>query len=134
MPLAPASASPRRRLIAANLMLVALLIVHTLDHVLRQEAAVPAEAAVAGTVGLGAALAALGLSLAGSRPAAPVTALVGLATAAGFVAVHVLPDWSAFSQPYADIPVDALSWAGMIVTALAAAGVGAVGWRAASTS
>jgi len=120
---------PRGALSAANLVLIALLVVHALDHVLRQTASVPAEAAMAATVGFVAAVAALALSLAGTRWAAPTTALVGLATAAGFVVVHVLPQWSVFSQPYADIPVDAASWVAMLVPAFAAAGVGLLGLR-----
>ncbi len=119
--------APRRVLGAANLALVALLVVHTLDHTLRQTATVPAETATAATVGFVAAGAALLLSLAGSRRAAALTALVGFGTAAGFVAVHVFPEWSVFSQPYADIDVDGLSWVAMLVPALAAAGVGALG-------
>ncbi|MBA3267172.1 MAG: hypothetical protein H0T70_02800 [Acidimicrobiia bacterium] len=118
-----------RVLVAGNLMLVALLVLHSLDHTVRQTASVPAEAAVAGTAGLAAALGALALAVAGSRWAAAVTAFVGLATAAGFVAVHVLPEWSVFSQPYADIDVDAVSWVGMLVPAAAAAGVGALALR-----
>lgn len=120
----------RRRtdlLAAANLTLLALLFVHTLDHTLRQTAPVPAEAAFAGFAGIGAGLVALALSLATSRLAPVVTAFVGIATAVGFVAVHVLPEWSVFSQPYADIDVDALSWAGMLVPAVAAAGIGVLG-------
>jgi hypothetical protein len=114
-------------LAAANLTLVALLVVHTLDHVLRQTAPVPAEAAFAGIAGIGVTLAALGLSLAQSRLAPLATAGVGFATAVGFVAIHVVPEWSLFSQPYADIDVDALSWTGMLVPAVAAAGIGALG-------
>jgi hypothetical protein len=120
-----------RQLVAANLLLVALLVVHTLDHLLRQEAPVPAGTATAGTAGFVAVLLALGLSLAGHGLAPAATALVGFATAAGFVAIHVFPEWSVFSQPYADIEVDGLSWAAMIVPALAGAGVGAIGVQAA---
>ncbi|CAN5484505.1 hypothetical protein BH20ACT19_BH20ACT19_13040 [soil metagenome] len=118
---------PRRTLVAGNLLLIALLVLHTLDHTLRQTATVPAEAATAATVGFVATVAALALSLGASRWAAAATAVVGLATAAGFVAVHVLPEWSVFSQPYADIEVDMLSWVTMFVPALAAAGVGTLG-------
>ena len=118
-----------RLLVAGNLTLVALLVLHSLDHIVRQTASVPAEAAVAGTVGLGASLGALALAMSGSRWAAAATALVGLATAVGFVAVHVLPEWSVFSQPYADIDVDAVSWVGMLVPAAAAAGVGTLALR-----
>ena len=119
-----------RQLVAANLLLVALLVVHTLDHLLRQEAQVPSGTATAGTAGFVAVLLALGLALAGHRLAPPATALVGLATAAGFVAIHVFPEWSALSQPYSDIDVDGLSWVAMIVPAVAAAGVGAIGVQA----
>ena len=113
-------------LVAGNLMLVGLLVLHSLDHIVRQTASVPAEAAVAGTAGLAAAIGALSLSAARSRWAPAATALVGLATAAGFVAVHVLPEWSVFSQPYA---VDAVSWVGMLVPAAAAAGVAVLALR-----
>lgn len=119
--------SRRRELIAANLLLIALLVVHTLDHTFRQAAEVPAEAALAGTAGLGAALVALLLSGTGSRWAGAATGFVGLSAAAGFVAIHVFPEWSVFSQPYSDIDVDGLSWTAMLVPAAAAAGVGALG-------
>lgn len=120
-----------RLLITGNLLVVALLVAHTLDHTLRQSAQVPAEAAFAGTGGFVAAIGALVLALMGSRWAAAATALVGFATAAGFVAIHLFPEWSAFSQPYADIDVDAVSWAAMLVPAAAAALVGLVGLRGA---
>ncbi len=123
--------STRSVLIAGNLLLLALLVLHTLDHTLRQTETVPVEAATAATAGFVAAVLALGLVLGGHRLAPAATALVGLATSAGFVAIHVFPEWSVFSQPYADIDVDALSWAAMLVPALAAAGVGAIGVNAA---
>ena len=110
-------------------MLLALLVVHSLDHALRQDARVPAEASTGGAVAFVAAVLALALAVAGSRLAPLASTLVGLGTAAGFVAVHVLPEWSAASQPYADIDVDALSWVAMLVPALAAAGVGVLGLR-----
>lgn len=131
MDLPGAEASRRRRLVAADLLLVALLVVHTLDHALRQSAPVPSETTAAGAAGFGAAVVVLGLALAGHRAAPAATAVVGLATAAGFVAVHLVPEWSAFSQPYADIDVDAVSWAAMLVPAAAAALVGLVGLRGA---
>jgi hypothetical protein len=126
-----AGRSPRRELIAGNLLLAALLVVHSLDHVLRQDAPVPSATAAAGLAGFVAVVLALGLALGGHRLAATVTAFVGLATAVGFVAIHVFPEWSVFSQPYADIDVDATSWTAMIVPALVAAGVGAIGVHAA---
>ena len=126
------SAARRRpELVAAGLLLIALLVVHTLDHTMRQTAQVPAEAAFAGIAGIVAAVGALLLALMGNRWAAAATGFVGFATAFGFVAIHVFPEWSAFSQPYADIDVDGLSWAAMLTPALAAAGAGAIGVHAA---
>jgi len=126
-----AGRSPRKELIAGNLLLVALLVVHTLDHVLRQDAPVPSATAFAGLAGIVAAVFALGLALAGHRRAPAGTAFVGIATAVGFVALHVFPEWSVFSQPYADIDADAISWTAMIVPAIVGAGVGTIGVRAA---
>jgi hypothetical protein len=111
-------------LIAALAMLLGLLVIHALDHSLRQSAPVPTEASTLGTVGFVATGAALVLAIMGSRWAWPLTALVALGTFAGFLLVHVAPDWGPFSQPYEDIPVDALSWIAMLVPALVALGVG----------
>jgi len=113
-------------------MLLALLGLHALDHTLRQSAAVPTEASTLGTLGFVVTVAALVLALAGSRFAWPLTALVAFGTTFGFLAVHVAPDWGPFSQPYADIPVDALSWVAMLVPAVVALGVGVFAVRAGS--
>jgi len=114
-------------------MMLALIVLHALDHSVRQSAPVPTEASTLGTVGFVATGAALALSLAGSRWAWPVTALVAFGTTFGFLAVHVAPDWGPFSQPYADIPVDALSWVAMLVPAVVAFGVGLFALRAGLT-
>jgi len=111
-------------LVAVLGMLLGLQIVHALDHTLRQTAKVPAEASTLGTIGFVTTGAALVLAVLGSRWAWPATALVALGTFAGFVAVHLLPDWGPFSQPYSDIPVDTLSWIAMLVPAAVALAVG----------
>ena len=111
-------------LIAVLALLLGLQIVHALDHTLRQTAPVPTEASTLGTIGFVTTGAALVLALIGNRWAWPATALIAFGTFLGFIAVHVLPDWGPFSQPYSDIPVDALSWVAMIVPALAALAVG----------
>ncbi len=116
-----------RVLVVGNGLLLGLLVVHALDHALRQEAAVPGGTAAVGAAGFVTVLLVLALAAAGHPLAPAATAFVGLATAVGFVAVHVLPDWGPFSQPYPDIPVDDLSWAGMIVPAVAGLIVGAIG-------
>lgn len=119
-------------LIAGLAMLLGLLIVHALDHSLRQSAPVPTEASTLGTIGFVVTGAALVLALLGSRWAWPATVLIAFGTFAGFVAVHLVPDWGPFSQPYEDIPVDALSWIAMLVPAVVAFGVGVWAARASS--
>ncbi len=119
----------RRVLVPANLLLVGLLAVHTLDHALRQEATVPAAGQALGLFGLLAALGSLWLAVRAGRPAPLVTAIAGIGTAAGFVAVHLLPDWGPFSQPYETLGVDTVSWLGMLLPMLGAALVGGIGLR-----
>jgi len=111
-------------LVAVLALLLGLQIVHALDHTLRQSAPVPAEASTLGTIGFVATGAALVLAVLGSRWAWAATAVVALGTFLGFIAVHLLPDWGPFSQPYSDIPVDTLSWVAMLVPAAVALGVG----------
>jgi hypothetical protein len=102
----------------AALLLVAADILHALDHA-RQGRSLATEVYAAGVTGW-IALAVL-LVLVGRRHAlaAMYAAAVGLSVAAGFVAVHVAPHWSAFSDPYADAHLDALSWALVVVPVLA---------------
>ena len=111
-------------LVGALAMLLVLLVIHALDHSVRQSAPVPTEASTLGTVGFVATGFALALAVVGSRWAWPATAVVAFGTTFGFLAVHVAPDWGPFSQPYADIPVDTLSWVAMLVPAVVAFGVG----------
>ena len=54
------------------------------------------------------------------RLAAPYAAAVGVSVAVGFLAVHVAPHWSSFSDPYSGFDPDALSWALVAVPVLAA--------------
>lgn len=118
-------------LVPANLLLVSLLMIHALDHALRQDVSVPAAGQALGGVGMLAALSALGLAVGASRLAPRATAIVGFSTAAGFVAVHVLPNWGSFSQPYQDIGVDTVSWIGLLLPMVGAAVVGGAGLRTA---
>jgi hypothetical protein len=64
------------------------------------------------------------------HPRAPlVAALVGLWSAIGVAASHLLPHWSAFSDPYPDLDVDAVSWAAMLLELATAAVLGLLGLR-----
>jgi hypothetical protein len=103
----------------AALLLVALAVLHDLDH-LRQGRDEPAQIVALAITGWIATAVLLFLIARRHRYAAPFAAALGLSQAAGFVAVHVLPHWSAFSDSYGDAGVDALSWALAILPILAA--------------
>ena len=109
-----------RRLLIANIALAALLAVHVADHVARQPAGeqLGLVASLPGLLGTVAVFVALVLVARGARHAAPIAGVLGLLTAVGFVAVHLAPQWSMFSDPYADRNLDAGSWIQML-TALA---------------
>ena len=120
-------AERRHLLVPANLLIVGLLAIHTLDHALRQDAVVPAAGQALGLFGMLAALGSLALAARAGRLAPLVTGVVGMGTAAGFVVVHLLPDWGPFSQPYHGLGVDAASWLAMLLPMVGAALVGAAG-------
>ncbi len=111
-----------RRLLAANAALAAVLAGHIADHVLRQ----PAEeqlgllASLPGLLGAAAVFVLLGLVARGVSIAPALAAGLGLLTALGFVAVHLLPHWSMFSDPYADRYLDAGSWIEMLAAIVGA--------------
>jgi hypothetical protein len=64
------------------------------------------------------------------NPQAPLVAtVVGFWTAVGVTASHILPHWSAFSDPYPDLNVDALSWVIVLLEIGAALALGVVGAR-----
>jgi hypothetical protein len=103
----------------AALLLTATDVLHALDHT-RQGRDLSSEVYVAGVAGW-IALAVLLVLIAREHPlAAPYAAAVGVSVAIGFVAVHVVPHWSAFSDPYSRFDADALSWA-LVVLPVAAA-------------
>jgi len=116
----------------ANLLLFALLIAHTVDHGANQPAReLPATGTFAGLAGFAivAASSWLALRRGGLAPAAAIGA--GLATAAGLIAIHLLPAWSEpISDPYWDFSANAMSWALLAAPLLASLWLAAVGARA----
>jgi hypothetical protein len=112
-----------RRLLIANAALAVLLLVHIADHALRQPAGdqLGLLASLPGLLGTIAVFVSLGLVARRQRWAPRIAGAVGLLTAAGFVAVHLAPHWSMFSDPYAERAVDAGSWAQMLASLAAGA-------------
>lgn len=107
-----------RRLLLANVALLVLLLGHVADHVLRQPdaAQLPFPENSPGILGVAIVVASLALVAARHRAAVPVAAAVGVLTALGFVAIHLLPEWGPFSDPYPGRELDAGSWVQMLTT------------------
>lgn len=115
-----------RALVLAAGSLVALTVLHDLDHV-RQGRPLPTALTVIGLLGT---LTAFGLLLWTLRRSDDtvrrVAVAFGVMTAVGLVVIHVLPHWSAISDPYWKAGVDWLSWISLgafIVGGLVLAGV-----------
>ncbi|HUR84832.1 MAG TPA: hypothetical protein VMY78_05765 [Solirubrobacteraceae bacterium] len=105
-----------RRLLLANIALAVLLAGHVADHVARQPAGeqLGLVASLPGLLGTVAVFVSLALVASGYRHAREIAGAIGLLTAVGFVAVHLVPHWSMFSDPYADRYLDAGSWIEML--------------------
>jgi hypothetical protein len=103
----------------AALLLTALDVLHAVDHT-RQGRDLASEVYVAGVAGWVALALMLVLIARGHPLAALYAAAVGVSVGVGFLAVHVAPHWSSFSDPYSGFSPDALSWA-LVVLPVAAA-------------
>jgi hypothetical protein len=110
---------------------IAAMILHNTDH-LRQARGIggtPTPVFWAGMALMLAAFASFGLTMR-RHPRAPVVAtVVGFAAAFGAAASHLAPHWSALSDPYADLSLDAYSWVVMVVEVVAGLVLGLVGLR-----
>lgn len=99
-----------RRLRRAGALFAVTFVLHTADHLRRGLDEVSAQVEVLGNLGTVLTVVALGLAFTGHRWAPPVAAAAGLSLATGFAAVHLLPDWGAFSDSFPGGDVDLLSW------------------------
>src|SRR4051812_13325356 len=111
----------QRILVVAAAAFVAANVLHTLDHLRQGTGRLTPEVLWGGTVLSVGAVVTLLLVLRGSPRAPLAAAAIGLGSAFGVAASHIAPHWSAFSDPYPDLGVDALSWAvmlGEVATAL----------------
>jgi hypothetical protein len=120
-----------RRLLVANAALAVLLAMHIADHSLRQPAAgqLSPAASLPGLLGAVAVFASLALVARGWRHAPPIAGTIGLLTAVGFVAVHLAPHWSMFSDPYSDRYLDSASWIEMLTALAGGMWLAYEGWR-----
>lgn len=89
--------------------MVATSVLHDLDHVRQGRSASVAVSVTAALAWI--ATIVLVVVVVRRHPLAPLYAAVfGATVAVGFVLVHALPHWSAFSDSYGEANVDALSW------------------------
>ena len=106
---------------AAHAAFLTTILLHTLDHFRQGLDRLTPEVLWGGTFLAVLAVAPLPLTIR-RHPQAPfAAAIVGLWTAVAVSASHLAPHWSAFSDPYPSLSLDAYSWSVMlaeIVTAL----------------
>jgi cephalosporin-C deacetylase-like acetyl esterase len=102
------------RLAGAAALFLAANLLHTLDHVRTGLDRLTPEILGAGTVLTVATVLALVLALRHDARSPVICAGVGLGGALGVAAAHLAPHWSALSDPYPDLGLDALSWAVML--------------------
>ena len=117
-------------LVVAAIAFFAANMLHTWDHQRQGTARLTTEIYVGGSVITALGIVTLIFALR-RNPQAPLLAtVVGFWTALGVTASHILPHWSAFSDPYPDLNVDALSWVIVLLEIGAALALGVVGVRA----
>lgn len=118
----------------SGIVLLVALLIHGVDHVVRGLDVVTAVVTSAGTVQFVVAIVSVRLVFT-RHPSAPALAmLVGFAGAIGFASSHLLPQWSALSDPY--VGVDAapgvtwFSWLSALIEIGADLAFGWAGLRA----
>lgn len=119
----------QRPILIASAALLGVTVSHILDHA-RQGRPLPGVLTAVGTLGLAMAGLSLFLAVRKHPASAPAAAFIGLSSVVGLVAVHILPHWSIFSDPYHEVGVDALSWANLALFILAALVLGVLGAKA----
>lgn len=134
--MADETGSLRRAMIWGVCLLALAQVVHVLDHALVQERGLEpltAETQAIGIVGYLTTLAVLLLVLRRDALAPLACVALGASFVLGTVVVHVLPHFSAFSDPYPDLDLGVASWLAMLIlpaTGLYLAWAGARAMRA----
>jgi hypothetical protein len=106
--------APDLRLRRMAVVFLAAVVVHGADHARRGVDVVTAQVTWAGTIQFLLAVTAVVLVFRGHPWAPTVAAAIGFASAAGFIAAHLLPYWGSFSDPFTGSAVapevSTLSW------------------------
>ena len=108
------------RLARSELLLFALLALHTVDHAVNQPARdLPAGSGLVGIAGFSLVAAAIVLAVFRSPWAAAVGVIAGAGTVLGFAVIH-LPGFGPLADPFTAFDANALSWALIVAPILAA--------------
>ncbi|MDQ3758861.1 MAG: hypothetical protein M3331_02805 [Actinomycetota bacterium] len=115
----------------ANLLVLGLLVLHTVDHAIGQPSrALPGSSSLVGVAGFTITAASAWLALNRSPIAPQASAVVGALTAMGVIAVHLLPTWWTWvSDPYWGFDASFVSWLSLLTLLASAACLTAMGRR-----
>ncbi len=116
----------RRHLLWAALALLAVIVLHDLDH-LRQGREIEPLVVGIGLIGDVTTLTMVALVIRRHRLAPLAATGVGFANFFGFIGVHVVPDWGPLSDGYPDLPVDTVSWVMVFIPIAVALWLGLTG-------
>ncbi|MEU8894925.1 hypothetical protein [Nocardia sp. NPDC048505] len=119
----------------ATAIFAVALLVHGADHLRRGMDTISSTVMVLGTVQFVAAALTIALVLRGHRWAPTAAVLIGFVSAAGFILVHLFPDWfgpfsDSFINPPASAKVTGFSWFAALFEIVADIALGIAGLRA----
>jgi hypothetical protein len=117
------------RLASASAVFLAANLLHGADHYRQGTERLTTEVTLGGTLLTIAAIGTLILCLRHDSRAPLVAAVVGLFAGVGVMAAHLAPHWSALSDSYPDLGVDALAWIVVLAEIGAAFLLAFVGFR-----
>lgn len=116
-----------KNLVWASAALLAMQVLHTLDHILGHPA--NGVGVIPGYLGFATVLGALYLAARSYALAPLACAATGFFTAAGLVAIHLAPHWGVFSDPYSKLDLGFASWAIVFASIVSALVLGVLGAR-----
>jgi hypothetical protein len=140
MPALDRTPAPARRwgdslLVVANLVLLATVLLHGLDHTLIQQRGIGAlsfEVMLGGMSITAVSALSLAFALRGDGRAPLVALIAGPWVATAVIVGHFIPYWGQFSDPYEAADLEAISYVLALATVAAGVALGAVALRAAT--